>query len=468
MLSTRPPIIVILGHVDHGKTSLLDYLRQSHVAAGEAGGITQHISAFQLNTKAYGLITFIDTPGHAAFSAMRSRGSHLADIAILVIAADDGVMPQTKESIQFIKDTGIPYLVAITKIDLPGSDPARIKTQLSELGVFVEGSGGNVPCVNISVKTGQGINDLLETLSLLSQLHPKSADSEDSLECQVIESRLDSQKGPLSRVLVYRGTLRVGQILFQAAQIGKVKTLFDSLGQRIEAATPSTPVEILGLTAVPEVGSFIYDQSKSSLPSPKSPPKTSSVDSRLKIILKTDTLGSLEAISVSLDPAVEVLSRGVGDINENDIHLAANSQALVLGFNVKAGSSVAKLAEVDHVALQTFKIIYELIDFVVDHLQPQTREIITGQASILAEFKFNSDRVAGCKVTSGTLVKADKFRLLRGQVVLGEARFRTFKQGKNDITSAKSGQEFGAVFSPRLDFKVGDTIIAFTTGHGST
>jgi len=468
MLQTRPPIIVILGHVDHGKTSLLDYLRKTHIAAGEAGGITQTISSFQLISKVFGLMTFIDTPGHAAFSAMRSRGSHLADLAILVVAADDGVMPQTKESVQLIKDSGIPYIVAITKIDLPTADPAQTKTQLAELGVFVEGSGGNVPCVNISIKTGQGIDDLLETISLLSQLHPREVDPQGPLQCQVIESRLDSQKGPLSRVLVYQGTLKIGQPLFHTTQIGKAKALFNSEGQKIDLALPAAPVEILGLTAVPDVGSFIYDQPQSSIPTSALPPKTSASSSRLKIILKTDTLGSLEAISASLDPAVEILSQGVGDINENDIHLAFNSGALVLGFNVKAGSSVAKLAEVDHVPLKIFKIIYELIDYVQEHLQPVTRETITGQAVILAEFKFNSDRVAGCKVTSGVLIKTDKFRLLRGQTVLGEAKFRTFKQGKNDVTAAKSGQEFGAVFSPHLDFKVGDTIIAFTTGHGST
>ena len=469
MLSPRPPIIVILGHVDHGKTTLLDYLHQTNVTAGEAGGITQHTRSFQLRSTNHELLTFIDTPGHAAFSQMRYRGSSVADLAILIVAADDGVMPQTLESINFIRQTAVPFLVAITKSDLSAADPQRVKHQLAEAGVLVEGSGGQIPAVSISAKTGRGIPELLEIIHLLASLSPPQSDPEGSLESFVLESRLDSKKGPLAVVIVTNGTLKIGQPLFQTENIGKVKALFDSQGQPVTLALPGTPVEILGLSRVPAVGSLLADKITSP---PATSPQTDKTQAeasaaRFNIILKTDVAGSLEAVRSSLGPEIQVIYSGTGDVNDSDVLLARSSQSLIVAFNVKVPSGVSKLAEIEKVRILSSNIIYELLDNLNKITSPQSEETILGKGQVLAAFKIGQDRIAGIRCTEGVISKSDTVKLLRGDLPSGTAKIKSLKISKNDVISVKSGTEFGAIFTPYLDFKVGDNIIAIVT-HGPT
>lgn len=458
MLTSRPPVIVVLGHVDHGKTTLLDYLRKTNIAAREAGGITQSIRSFQLLTTNSQLFTFIDTPGHAAFSKMRLRGSSIADIAVLIVAADDGVMPQTVESIEAIKSANIPFVVAINKVDLPGSDPDQVKTQLSDNDVIVEDLGGDVPAVSISAKTGQGVPELLEIINLLSSMHPSQADASAPLEAFVLESRLDSHRGPVAAVIIKNGTVSPGQPLYQSQLIGKVKAIFSSENVSLASALPSAPVELLGLTVVPEVGSLITAVPQTVSPIVVSP--TSARATQFNIILKADVGGSLEAILAALPAGINVLTSATGDVTENDVLTARNSSTRIIGFNIKIPVSVSKLAEVEKVRIDTYKIIYELLKDLDLWLHPLETERVTGRGDVIAEFKIGPDRVAGIRVTEGSFEKSAKIRLLRGDKVVGETKFKSLKQGKTDIPVVKSGLEFGATFSPYLDFKAGDHIIS--------
>ena len=462
MSQNRPPIVVILGHVDHGKTSLLDYLRSSNIAAREAGGITQHIRSFQLNSDSSKPITFIDTPGHAAFAAMRSRGSKIADFAILVVAGNDGVMPQTKQSIQFIKEANIPFIVAINKSDLSTFEPDRVKTQLTESEIVVEDYGGDVPAVNISAKTGAGIPDLLEIIGLMSELHPPVADPAGSIEAVVLESRLDPQKGPLAVVIVKSGTLTIGTPLFQSEELGKIKALVGSDGVQLKAAGPSTPVEIIGLKSVPEVGSSLYSTLQTKKAATSSVNK-SSMDAEVKIILKTDVAGSLEAILNSLPKEVSVLSSGTGEVTDSDVDLAKTSSAVIVTFNAKVSSNVSKLAEIEKVSIRSYKIIYELLDSVQKLISPQIIEEVIGKATIAAEFKMNGDRIAGCRCTEGTISKGDQVKIMRQDTVVGITRVKNLQSGKLAVEKMKSGSEFGVVFHPYVDFKLQDSIIVFKT-----
>jgi translation initiation factor IF-2 len=461
MQTPRPPIIVILGHVDHGKTSLLDYLRKSNVVASEAGGITQHIRSFQITTPDSHTLTFIDTPGHAAFSQMRSRGSLLADIAILVVSSDDGVMPQTKESINFINQAKLPFVVALTKSDLSTASPDRVKTQLSEIGVIVEDFGGAVPAVSVSVKTGAGIPELLEIINLINELNPRLSDPTAPLQAIVLESRLDSKKGSLATVIVHEGVLSVGQNLFQKDLIGKARNLLDCSGVSIKTASASTPVEILGLNIVPAVGSIISSTAQSKASPTTTSQQLSANSHALNFIIKSDVAGSLEAIIAALDPTIiNIISSGTGDVSESDVLSAQGSNSIILGFNVRVPGQVAKLAEVEKVTIRTFSIIYELLDVLDELLHPKNTEVITGQASILAEFKYESDRVAGCKCTSGEIKRGDTIKLMRGNVQVGLTKIKSIRTGKTTADKVKIGTEFGAVFSPHLDFKVNDSIMA--------
>ena len=450
MKQTRPPIVVILGHVDHGKTSLLDALRKTDVAAREIGGITQSTQAFQVSN-----ITFIDTPGHAAFSAMRARGGKIADLAILVISAVDGVMPQTQESIATIKAAGIPLIVAINKMDLPGASVDTVKSQLVESEVLVEGFGGDVPAVPVSAKTGAGLPDLLEIIHLVSSLNPPQADPDGRLECVVLESYLDARRGPLATVIVKNGTLRVGQELFLDKLVGKAKALTPPI------APPSTPVEILGLTSVVPVGSILSSIIKhQDLTS--SVQRSPSTETKINLILKADTLGSLEAVLASLPAEVEIVFSGTGDITESDVLMAQSIGARLFGFGVKIPGSVAKLAETEKMAIQNFNIIYELLDAVEKLVHPQETETITGRAKVLAEFKIDAARVAGCKCTEGEILKANSIRI--GDKL---TRIKSLKIGKAEVEKVKINQEFGIVFSPPVDFRIGDIIIAVTI-HGTS
>lgn len=460
MLTNRPPIVVILGHVDHGKTTLLDALRKSNVAAREAGGITQHIRSFQTDN-----ITFIDTPGHEAFSAMRMRGSKLADIAILVISAVDGVMPQTKESIQVLKETQTSFIVAITKIDVTGANPDKIKSQLSENEVIVEDFGGQVPSVSISAPTGVGLPQLLELITLMAKLNPPQADPDAIVRATVLESRLDSRRGALAVVVVTDGTLQLGTSLFQTAAIGKVKALIDSNGTNITSALPGTPVEILGLTIVPDVGTEISSQPLSQTSTPKTDPPHPTAP-LLKLILRTDVTGSLEAITSSLPAGIQLILADTGDITQSDILLAKTTGAKVMAFNTKIASVVQKLADTEQVPLRHYRIIYELLDDIHDLLKPPPPEIITGKAQIVAQFSIGTDQVAGCKRLSGEFTKSDKLKLVRHDEQLFTTRFKSLKIGKIDTDEIKSSQEFGAVFRPQVAFQIGDAIIACSTDHG--
>lgn len=455
MTQNRPPIVVILGHVDHGKTSLLDALRKSDVAAHEVGGITQSIHAFQLTTKDQQPVTFIDTPGHAAFSQMRSRGADIADIAVLVVSAVDGVMPQTKESIATIKSANIPMIVAVNKMDLPGASVDTIKSQLAENEVLVEGFGGDVSVVPLSAKTGAGLPELIEMINLVSSLQPPTSDLSGPLQAVVLESHLDTRRGPLAVVVVKNGTLKTGQELFLDKLVGKAKAL------SVDPALPSTPVEILGLTSVIPVGSIL-----SSVIQPQNPisnfQRPTSNSSKVKLILKADTLGSLEAILASLPAEIEVVFSSTGDITESDVLMAQSINAHLVGFSVKIPGGVAKLAETEKIIILNFKIIYELLDAVEKLVHSPGTEVITGRAQVLAEFKIDSLRVAGCKCTEGEILKTDSIRV--GDKI---TKIKSLKAGKAEVEKIKTGQEFGAVFFPPVDFKIGDTIIAVTI-HGAS
>ncbi|KKU95386.1 MAG: Translation initiation factor IF-2 [Candidatus Gottesmanbacteria bacterium GW2011_GWA1_48_13] len=449
MTQPRPPIVVILGHVDHGKTSLLDALRKTNIATREAGGITQSTRAFQLQSPV--TVTFIDTPGHAAFSAMRTRGGQIADIAILVVSAVDGVMPQTKESITTIKEAGIPMIVAINKMDLPGASADTIKAQLTENEVLVEGYGGDVPTVPISAKTGSGLPELLEMISLVSSLQSLVSDPSGPLECVILESHLDARRGPIATGIVKNGTLKTGQELFLDKPVGKAKAL------SVDPAPPSTPVEILGLTSVVPVGSLLTSTIQHQDPTSnfKRPPSNHTI---LNVILKADVLGSLEAITFSLPAEVNLVSSSTGEVLESDVLSAASTNSQIIAFNVKVPASSAKLADVDKVKIHTFNIIYELLDALDKLVHPQSLETIVGEAQIIAEFKIDALRVAGCKCTSGEISKSNTIKIGDKQ-----ARIKSLKMGKTEVEKVKTGQEFGAVFAPPVDFKIGENIIAVIT-----
>ena len=458
-MPTRPPIVVILGHVDHGKTSLLDSLSKTQVMASEVGGITQSTRAFQLPVSGAGAITFIDTPGHQAFAQMRARGGKLADIALLIVAGNDGVMPQTKESITIIQSLNIPYIVVVTKADLPEFNLGRVKTQLAENGVAVEGFGGDVPVVTVSAKTGQGLPELLEVIHLVAQLHPHQGDEKSPLEAVVLESNRDTQRGAVAVVIVKGGVLTVGQDLYLGSQkIGKVKALTDTSGQRVESALPSTPVEILGLTVVPPAGASIAALAGTAVVT--SIVNAPTAGAGLKIVLKADVAGSVEAITQALPAEVVVVTAATGDVVESDVLHAQSIGAVIVSFNVKIPTSVAKLAEIDKVKIYTANIIYELLDTIDKLIHPQATETITGQAQILAEFKIDNQRVSGARVTQGEIKRGDIVRIGNK-----EARIKSLRIAKTEMELVKVDQEFGAIFSPAIDFKVGDRIIAVVK-HG--
>jgi len=450
MLTNRPPIVVILGHVDHGKTTLLDALRQTDTASSEAGGITQTTRAFSASG-----ITFIDTPGHEAFFQMRARGGQIADMAMLVVSGTDGVMPQTKESIATIKAAGIPTIVVVTKADLPEFNVDKIKAQLAENGVLVEGYGGDVPLVPVSAKIGQGLTELVEIISLVSQLHPSLADAGGSLEVVVLESLMDTKRGPQAVVIVKNGTLVLGQSLYLGDRlVGKVRAMTATSGERVIEALPATPVEVVGVTEVLSVGTVVTSQ-------PGQPIVVASITPRpiksegFKLILKADVAGSVEAVRAALPAGVAVVLASTGDISESDVILAQSTDSVVVGFNVRIPTSVAKLAEIDKVKIYTAQIIYDLLDKINLLVHPLEIEKIVGKASVVAEFKIDGQHVAGCKCIEGEIRKTSQIRW--GEKTI---RIKSLRLGKIEAESVKVGQEFGAIFSPVVDFKIGDTIIA--------
>ncbi len=497
-LQPRPPVVTIMGHVDHGKTSLLDALRQTDVVSGEAGGITQHIGAYQVRLADGARVTFLDTPGHAAFSSMRARGAQVTDIVVLVVAADDGVMPQTVEAISHARAAGVPIIVAVNKIDKPDAKPERVLEELLQHEIVTENFGGETLHVEVSATKKMGLDKLIETILLQSELLELRANPDRPADAVVIESKLDRGRGAVATVLVKRGTLKRGDIVVAGATWGRVRALADERGQMLQQAGPAQPVEIMGLEGVPEPGDMLqvvesetrarevadYRQrakreraavggvAKMSLEQMMARFKDSSAK-ELPIVIKADVQGSAEAISHSLDKLAheEVRARivhaGVGAINESDVQLAKSSGAPIIGFNVRASKEARDLAEREGVEIRYYAIIYDLIDDIKGvmsgMLAPLTRETFLGNAQVLEVFSISKvGKVAGCRVTEGVVRKGAKVRILRDNVVIQEMGvLTTLKRFKDEVNEVVSGQECGMSFGPFQDIKQGDVIECF-------
>lgn len=473
----RQPIVAILGHVDHGKTSLLDYIRSTHRAAGEAGGITQSIGAYEAQFQGRKL-TFIDTPGHAAFSKMRSRGASVADLAVLVVAADDGVQPQTIESIKHITAAGIPFIVAINKIDKPGVVPDTAKAQLTEHQVFVEGYGGNTPVVLLSAKTGKGVDSLLENLVLLADLEELPYENTAPLNAPIIESKKDMKKGMLVSAVIRKGTLKVGDMVWAGQADCKVRAIFNDVGLQVKTAEPGSPIQILGFNSLPEVGETIMDVKAELVPvvpaeivpvppvDPNAPVVIPAGPApHLNVILKASSLGSLEAIRGSIAAEVNVLLGATGDVTESDVLLGSSTGAIVLGFDIKVSTAAAKLAETEGVVIKNFKIIYELLEYLEKKifrlLEPTIDEVELGKAKIIKIFEIDEDKVAGSSVESGIISQGDTVHILRKDGETKNARVKSIRIGKQELKKVDAGKECGILFFPRLDLKEKDYIIAY-------
>lgn len=484
-LESRPPIVTILGHVDHGKTTLLDTIRKANVAAGEAGGITQKISAYQV--KKHGkLITFIDTPGHEAFSGMRERGVSIADIAILVVAADDGVRPQTKEVIQFINEKKLPVIVAINKIDKPDARPDRVKQELAEHGILFEGWGGEVICVEVSAKSGLNIDKLLESILLVAEVEDFKADAKRDGLAVVLESHLDPQKGPVATILVKTGTLKVGQDIIAGSAFGRVRRLEDFVGKSRESAGPSLPATLYGFGVVPQVNDVIQVVSGKALARLKSQEallkdgevkrvakKEDESIKRLSIIIKADVQGSLEAIQQILgaiehpEVRLEEVATGVGSITESDVKLAASAGARIYGFNVEPTSVAKRIAENVNVPIQSFNIIYKLVEAVKDAmsdlLPPEIIRTDHGNLSVLAIFKTGKrDMIVGGRVSSGKMIRKSKIEVKRDGEIVGEGSMTNLQKNKEPADEVGQGNECGVVFEGSTKIAVGDTLISFS------
>ena len=491
----RSPVVTVMGHVDHGKTSLLDALRQANVVSGEAGGITQHIGAYQVTSPLGGKITFIDTPGHAAFTAMRARGAKVTDIVILVVAADDGVMPQTIEAINHAKAAGVPMIVAINKIDKPDAKPERVRTELLQHDVQVESFGGDVVDVEVSAKNKTNLDKLLEMVTLQAEILDLKTNSERPAEGTVIEAKLDRGRGPVATVLVQRGTLRVGDIIVAGAEMGRVRALISDQGDTLQEAGPSVPVEVLGFNGPPEAGDrmavveneararqitdYRTHQKREKLAASASGMRGSleQMMSQLKtsgrkdfpLVVKADVQGSLEAILGSLEKlgtdevAARILHAGVGGISESDVTLAEGFNAAIIGFSVRANKEAAALAKRNGIEIRYYNIIYDLVDDVKKAmsglLAPTLRETMLGNAQILEVFNISKvGKVAGCRVTDGTVERGANVRLIRDNVVVHEGKLSTLKRFKDEVKEVASGQECGMAFENYSDMRVGDVI----------
>jgi translation initiation factor IF-2 len=459
----RPPIVAVLGHVDHGKTTLLDNIRSSSVATREAGGITQSIGASIVTTPDGERITFIDTPGHAAFSNMRSRGAKVADIAILVIAANDGVKPQTKEAISFIKDADIPIIVAMTKIDLPAVDEDMVRDQLENEGIKLEGKGGDTPAVSVSGKTGKGVDDLLEVINLVSEVNEIQGDVNANLEAVIIETDKD-KRGLLASAVVRNGMLSVGDEIITEPVETKVRGLFDHKGKPVKTVGPGDPVQILGFSKLPSVGAkvisksdYSFEKRDAKFDTKREIPKIGK--DQIPIVVKASSTGCLEAVLGGIDKDVVVVHSGVGDVIENDVFMAKSSGADIVAFESKATSSVKKLAGTEGVKINSFDVIYELFDKLKEMLKLST-DMVLGKAEILATFPFSGQIVAGCKVVEGRLAKDDNFVVKREGEEIGKAKAVSIKREKKNIEVAKAGEELGILFDKKLDFEVGDVVLS--------
>ena len=494
---TRAPVVTVMGHVDHGKTSLLDYIRKSTVASHEAGGITQHIGAYHVDTD-HGMVSFLDTPGHAAFSAMRSRGAKATDVIVLVVAGDDGVKPQTAEAVQHAKAAGVPLVVAINKMDKEGADPDRVKNELAAMEVIPDDWGGDTQFIPVSAHTGDGVDKLLEAILLQAELMELTAYTDVPGQGVVVESRLDKGRGAVASVLVQNGTLRTGDIVLVGKEYGRVRALVDENGVNIKSAGPSIPVEILGLTGVPDAGDefvVLADEKKAKevaefrrarlKDSVQAMQQAALIDnmfagigkpnlSIFNIILKTDVRGTLEALTASLvamntdEVQVKVVSSGVGGISENDVHLAATSKAMIVGFNVRADKTSKEIIDNEGLQLRYYNVIYNVLDDVKaimgGMLSPEIREEILGVAEVRDVFtspKFG--QIAGSMVIEGTIHRNKPIRVLRDDVVIYEGELESLRRFKDDANEVKNGVECGIGVKNYTDVRVGDKIEVYKT-----
>jgi translation initiation factor IF-2 len=495
--SARAPVVTVMGHVDHGKTSLLDYIRKSRVTSGEAGGITQHIGAYSVPTKT-GQITFIDTPGHAAFTSMRARGAKVTDIVILVVAADDGVMPQTVEAIQHAKAAAVPVIVAINKMDLEGADPDRVTNELASKDLVPEAWGGDVQFKQVSAITGEGMDELLEAISLQAELLELTAINEAPAQGVVVESRLDRGRGPVATVLVQNGQLKQGDIVIAGEFFGRVRAMLDDTGSNTKQAGPAQPVELLGLNGTPgagddfavasdersarELAEFRRDKMQERLQATQQAAKLDNMFANmiegekriLKLVVKTDVRGSLEAIIQAMsdigneEVSVQVLGSGVGGISESDATMAATYGATVFGFNVRADKTAKTLLEREGVELRYYSVIYELIDDVRDALSgmlsPEIREEIIGTAEVRDVFRSpRYGQIAGCMVIEGTVHRNKPIRVLRDNVVIYEGELESLRRFKDDVSDVRNGTECGIGVRNYNDVRSGDLIEVFDT-----
>ena len=493
----RAPVVTIMGHVDHGKTSLLDYIRRTKVAAGEAGGITQHIGAYHVETPK-GDITFLDTPGHAAFTAMRARGAEATDLVVLIVAADDGVKPQTVEAVQHAKAAKVPIIVAVNKMDKPGADPERVMNELANYDVIPEAWGGDTMFVHISAKTGDGVDALLDAILLQSEVLELTAHRNNAAKGVVIESRLDKGRGPVATILVQNGTLRKGDILLAGLQYGRVRALVSDNGTLVDSAGPSIPVEVLGLSAIPHAGDeaivvpdekrarevALFRQGKFRDVKLARRQKTSLEGifenmtaaglKALNIVLKADVQGSIEAIADALvklsndEVNVTIIGTGVGGITESDVHLAIASNALLIGFNVRADSGAKRLAEAESVGLHYYSVIYDIVDQVKAALSgmlaPTFKEQIVGIAEVRDVFRSPKlGAIAGCMVVEGQIKRNNPIRVLRDNVVIYEGTLESLRRFKDDVSEVRQGFECGIGVKNYNDVKPGDSIEVFET-----
>ena len=495
-LEKRPPIVTIMGHVDHGKTSLLDAIRKAKVTDTEAGGITQHIGAYTVTLNGE-KITFLDTPGHEAFTAMRARGAQVTDIVILVVAADDGIMPQTKEAINHCKAANVPMIVAINKIDRPGANIDRVKQELTEHGLVSEDWGGDTICVPVSAKTGENLESLLEMVLLTAEMQELTADPNRKAKGTVIEAKLDKGRGSVASLLIQNGTLNVGDSILVGSTYGRIRAMFDDRGKKIKSAGPSIPVEILGLSEVPAAGDrFIVckdektarnmaelRKQKIKADSHQASNRVSLEDlysqiqegkvKELAIVVKADVQGSVEAIRQSLeklstdDVKVRVIHGAVGAITETDVTLAAASNALIIGFNVRPDGNATVQAEKENIEIKTYRIIYDAIEDVksamIGMLEPEYKEVVNGKAEVRMTYKIsNVGTIAGCYVTDGKIVRNSEIRVIRDGIVIFESTLASLKRFKDDAKEVAKGYECGLSVEKFNDLKEGDVIESFT------
>ena len=492
-LRPRPPVVTIMGHVDHGKTRLLDAIRQTNVMATEAGGITQHIGAYQVEVDGQ-KITFLDTPGHEAFTAMRARGAQVTDITILVVAVDDGVMPQTLEAIDHARAAGVPIVVAINKIDKPDTNPELVKQQLADAGLVIEEWGGDVVCVLTSAKEKKGISELLENLLVVAEMENLRANPSQSAVGVVIEAEMDKTKGPLATVLVHTGTLRLSDTIVVGTTWGRIKAMFNDMGKRVRKAEPATPVEILGLSSVPQVGDTLTAVAgerqaqaliQKHLEEMKQEPKSVSLSSlfdqisagkvkELNIILKADVQGSIEPIRSSLEQLgteavkVRVIHSGSGNVTENDVMLAIASKGLIISFNTGSEPGARRLADVEGVDIRSYDVIYDVVDDIgkalKGMLEPAYVEIIEGRAEVRATFSAGKrEKVAGVYITEGKVTRSVSARVRRQEQVVCESTVSSLRRFKDDVKEVVAGYECGVGIKDFSEFEIGDILEFFRT-----